>query len=336
MTNRICWAALLMASLLAMTSGFAFAQSGSAWGIGIWYWPDPIPPGWICDMPGQGPFSMMCWVPPRPLPPTSVCPTCFGQGGATAGHPINLTNGNTYIQETDVHVPGLGNGLTLTRTWNSTWPQAQSGTQVGLFGSNWRSTYEERIFIDSTGYLAYARSDGAFWFFESNGSNWTIASPANVGATVTAGSYWTLTFKNGEQRRFDNASGSLIAIIDRNGNTTQLTYDAVSRLTTVTDPASRHLFFTYPDNSSMLVTGVSSDVGLSLIYEYDGMGRLFRVTEPDLSTISFDYDTNSLITAVRDSDGKVLEAHTYDNHGRGLTSSRANGVDSLTVSYPNE
>jgi hypothetical protein len=40
-----------------------------------------------------------------------------------------------------------------------------------------------------------------------------------------------------------------------------------------------------------------------------------------------------LISSVTDSNGKILEAHTYDNSMRGLTSSRANGVDAVTVSY---
>src|SRR5256886_16784570 len=41
----------------------------------------------------------------------------------------------------------------------------------------------------------------------------------------TATPYWTITFQNGEQRRFDGTSGMLTSIIDRNGNTTTLTYD---------------------------------------------------------------------------------------------------------------
>ena len=40
-----------------------------------------------------------------------------------------------------------------------------------------------------------------------------------------------------------------------------------------------------------------------------------------------------MITAVKDSQGKVLEAHTYDSAGRGLSSSRANGVESVTISF---
>jgi YD repeat-containing protein len=55
---------------------------------------------------------------------------------------------------------------------------------------------------------------------------------------------------------------------------------------------------------------------------------------PDLSTISFTYNGQSLITAVTDSNGKILESHTYDAKGRGLTGARAGGVEAVTVSYP--
>jgi YD repeat-containing protein len=208
-------------------------------------------------------------------------------------------------------------------------------SQVGLFGPNWRSTYEERVFLGSDGYMRYARGDGSFWSFGLGGPGWSVAAPANASATLIQGStYWTITLKNGEQRHFDINSGSLTAIIDRNGNTTQLTYDGLNRLVTVTDPVSRHLTFTYASNTSFLITGVSSDVGgLSLTYAYDTQNRLSQVTKPDQTTLTFQYDSNSMITAVLDSNGKVLESHTYDSNQRGLTSSRANGVEALTIAY---
>lgn len=271
-------------------------------------------------------------------PPVAPCPTC-SNGVPVAGLPINLTSGNTYIQQTDVKLPGLGSGLSLARTWNSIWPSSQSALQVGLFGPNWRSTYEERVFPGSgtaVNYMVYARSDGSFWYLGTvNGSTWTLAAPGNSTATLTKGStYWTVTFQNGEQRRFDNTSGNLIALLDRNGNTTQVSYDGLSRLITVTDPASRHLTFGYADGSSRLVTSVTSDVGLSLSYAYDTQGRLTQVTNPDLTTLSFTYNSQSSISSVTDSNGKIIESHTYDSKGRGLTSSRAGGVEAVTITYP--
>jgi YD repeat-containing protein len=104
-------------------------------------------------------------------------------------------------------------------------------------------------------------------------------------------------------------------------------------LITVTDPASRHLSFTYI-GSSFLAGSASADVGISYSYTYDNQGRLTKVTKPDNTTVSLQYDTNFNITAVLDSDGKVLESHTYDGAHRGLTSSRANGVEAVTAAYP--
>jgi YD repeat-containing protein len=288
-------------------------------------------PVWSFDCVVTGPTLASCkFMTDKCHPPTLETHPCL-----RAGKPICLADGDTYIEDVDVRIPGLSNGLTLVRTWNSVWPSSQSSSRVGLFGPNWRSTYEERVFVGSDHYIKYARNDGSFWSFGRRGNAWNPTAPANITATLAEGPpYWTVTFQNGEQRRFETNTGHLVAIIDRNGNTTQLTYDSNLRLVTVTDPASRHLTFSYASPSSYLVTGVTSDVGISLSYSYDGQGRLVQVTKPDLTTLSFTYNAQSLITAVTDSNGKILESHTYDAGGRGLTSSRAAGVEALTVTYP--
>lgn len=269
-----------------------------------------------------------------PAPEDSNC-------NASGGLPIHFADGNTDIAGTDLQVPGLGGGLTLVRTWNSVWPPIESAWRIGLFGPNWRSTYEEQVFAGEDGYMKYSRANGCFWSFGFTGydamQNPTYApvSPANESATLTQGtSAWTLTFKNGEVRTFDRISGYITSIADRNGNTTILTYDSAYRLVSVTDPALRYLYFSYSNPSTYLVTAVSSDFGLSLTYLYDGLGRLIKVIKPDNTFVSYQYDSNSFITAVLDTDGKILESHTYDPSGRGLTSSRAGGVESITVSYP--
>jgi YD repeat-containing protein len=200
-----------------------------------------------------------------------------------------------------------------------------------MFGPNWRSTYEERINIDPTT-PTYVKSDGSLWYFFGSGNSFTLAAPSNIVATLTTDgvNYWTLTFQNGEKKIFSHASGSLLQIVDRNGNTTQLTYNGTNQLTSVTDPASRHLYFTY---TGSVVTSVTSDFGISLSYTYDTSGRLTKVTKPDSSSWNFEYNSASLISSVKDGSGIVLESHTYDSAGRGLTSSQAGGVNAITVSY---
>jgi YD repeat-containing protein len=290
----------------------------TSWG---WFVVGPGPGGWTLAI-----SAMKCSPPPS-------CPSC----GATGGYPIRLDTGDTYIEQTDVALPGLSGGLVLRRTWHSVWPSNELIGSVGLFGISWRSTFEERVFMDPQNYLTYERGDGSFWTFGLGnfGNTFVVTSPASVWATfVDGGSVLTITFKDGEQRLFDHTTGILTAIIDRNGNTTQLAYDSSGRLATVTDPASRHLYFNYGSSYNSLVTSVTSDFGITLSYAYDTQGRLIQVTKPDLTTVSFTYNALSEITAVTDNNGKILESHSYDSKGRGLTSSQANGVNAVTVTYP--
>jgi YD repeat-containing protein len=210
--------------------------------------------------------------------PVETCPTC-----PKAAHPIVMSTGNTYIKQTDISIPGLGGGLSLVRAWNSLWPASYAALNVGIFGPNWRSNLEERMLINNDDhYIRYSRGDGSYWSFAFSGQNpdgtwrYYVVAPANMKATLKTGSNWTITFQNGEQRVFDRPDGPLVgkllSIIDRNGNTTQLTYDVGARLVTVTDAAGRHLNVTYgTGNLSNLVTGVTSDpaAGISLTYTYD-------------------------------------------------------------------
>ena len=306
--------------------GYGGHWYGSCWTILYNCSQTPVPPPGSAGEGGVGP------------PPS--CPSSGGPGGGNApscGSPINVATGNTYIQEMDLAIPGLGGGLNLTRTWNSLWPASQSSQSVGLFGNNWRSTYEERIFMGNDGTIKYGRADGKFWSIIPYGNPVTyhVIAPANVQVTLTQQGVttWTVIFQNGEQRIFNYNTGLLSTIIDRNGNQTMLAYDSANRLISVTDPASRHLYFNYANGSSFLVTSVTSDVGVSLSYSYDTNGLLVQVTRPDLTTVSFAYNAQSEITAVTDNNGKILETHTYDSNGRGVTSSEANGVNSLAVSY---
>lgn len=325
----------------------------------------PLPPG-VFNCSSNG-FAEECQVETDQCP--AICLDCqraqnAAGGTPTAANPINLATGDTFITQSDLSIPGLGGGLSLSRTWHSLFPFTEGVPTSGMFGGNWRSTYEDLIFVDPGGLVKYVRGTGGIWTLglsgiagasETGWANWSysMVAPANGNLSLVynvsltnPAAYWAVTFNTGETRTFSvfncalpgcNALptiGYLTSITDRNGNTTQLSYDTLNRLTTVTDPASRHLYFSYASPLSNLVVGVSSDVGISLSYAYDGQGRLTTVTKPDLTTISFQYDSNSLISAVLDTNGKVLESHTYDSELRGVTSSRAGGVDAVTITYP--
>lgn len=121
-----------------------------------------------------------CGAPPNAS--SETCIACNQGRTAQAAHPIDLATGNTYVTQSDIAIPGLGGGLPLSRVWNSMLPSIQR-SYSNMFGSGWRSTYEERlVFGNSDGYVKYLRSDGSvFSFGVSN-----MASPITYRATAPA------------------------------------------------------------------------------------------------------------------------------------------------------
>ena len=266
-----------------------------------------------------------------------VCPQCQSHAGA----PINLTTGNVWVQQRDYTVPGLGGGLEVVRTWNSLWQFTSPPipAQAGMFGNSWRSTYEEVLTgPDSNNNFKYWRGDGSAWTFTYNSTlnSYSLISPPDVRAqlvsNLTGG--FTLTLPDGTQKVF-NGQNLLGALIDRNHNQTTLAYDTYNRLTSVSSPGGSTLTFTYGDpNNPNQATTAQDGVGTVATYTYDGSSRLTKVTYPDGSALNLTYDPNfSMLLSVTDSQGKLLESHTYDAQGRGLTSARAYGVDSVSLSY---
>jgi YD repeat-containing protein len=224
-----------------------------------------------------------------------------------AGAPIDLTNGNVWVQQRDYSLPGLGGGLELVRTWNSLLGAAAPPNLVGMFGQGWRSTYEEMLAgPDSNNNLKYWRGDGSAWTFTYNASlnSYSLTSPPDERAQLisnpTGG--FTLTLADGTQRVF-NSENLLSAIIDRNGNQTTLAYDSSNRLTSVTSPGGSTLSFTYGDpNNPTQVTTAQDSVGTVATYTHDSSSRLILVSYPDGSALNFTYDPNSsMILKIADS-----------------------------------
>jgi hypothetical protein len=50
---------------------------------------------------------------------------------SSVGQPVNVTNGNMYLQQTDHVLPGVGHMIHLERTYNS------NSIRIGLFGRGW-------------------------------------------------------------------------------------------------------------------------------------------------------------------------------------------------------
>jgi len=122
--------------------------------------------------------------------------------------------------------------------------------------------------------------------------------------------------------------------VDRNNDTTTVSYDASNRITKVTDAVGRNLTFTY--GARRETQSIQDAVGTVASYTYDVAERLTKVVYADGSSLNMTYDPNDMLLSVTDGAGKVIETHTYDQNSWGTSSSRANGVDKVVIQYTAE
>jgi RHS repeat-associated protein len=255
--------------------------------------------------------------------------SCKSRVGSV-GEPVNITNGNMYLQQTDYQLPGVGPVINILRTYNSISPD------IGLFGKGWSSDYDESIKVYNSNYVRWYRADGqATNFMRASGSGPFAPVEGDFYGSViqNVDGTFTVSFKDGSVHRF-NAAGKLTALVDRESNQTSLTYDTSSRLISITDPFGRVLTVT-PDLNGR-VSSLRDALATVATYAYGSNGELLSVTYPDSSAFHFAYTTANgklVLATVTDALGNILETHAYDSQGRAVTSEKQGGVERYTLSF---
>ncbi len=260
----------------------------------------------------------------RPSAPNSV------------GGPINVTNGNMWLQQRDYRLPGLGDPIEINRFYNS---QLEAS---GLFGYGWTTKYDEFLTLYQDRMVKLTMPDGkAVFFGRPDTSTYFRSISADLKARIDKaqdGSY-TLTFEDGRMHKFD-AFGRLLWQADRHGNQTTLTYNSNGVLTGITDAGGQVLTLT--PNANGKIQQISDSIGTIASYEYDVTGVYLKtVTYPDGSKYKLEYtnvvvsgQTRTFLSTVKDALDNVLETHAYDPQGRATTSELDGGVEKYTLSYP--
>jgi RHS repeat-associated protein len=250
----------------------------------------------------------------------------------SVGRPVNVTNGNLWLTQTDFALAGGRHELNVSRTYNSVLDAS------GLFGFGWTSDVEERLMNTGAGgnsdYLQFQSNDGRAYIFGRASTG--VFSPATAGffGSITyASNQFTLTFKDGRIHRFDQY-GNLISKKDRNGNETTFAYTN-NQLTGISDPFGHTLTIT--PNANGKVGQISDLMGVVATYEYDLNGIFLKtVTYADGSKYKFEYvtvGTKTYLATVKDAFDNIIENHDYDSQGRATTSEVQGGVEKYTLNY---
>ena len=267
------------------------------------------------------------------------------------GNPINPHTGNKYQIEEDF--VGTGNfALVYRRYYNS-----NASVISANLGRHWRGMYDKSI-AETNDIAKVIRSDGKV--LEYAGTNGVWDADPNIIETLdeitdaqNQRTGWQFTTSDDTVEDYD-ADGKLLTLTIRNSLTQSLTYNVSSAnggddnsntLDTVTDSFSRSLSFTYDANSR--VSSMTEPNGNTYNYAYDANNNLSTVTYPDETpgnsndnpTRIYHYeDTNFIhaLTGITDETGNRFATWGYNTEGKAIFSEHAGGAERVDFIYNND
>ena len=248
-----------------------------------------------------------------------LCDPCEG---ATAD-PVFLSSGNVAVVDEDPLPPVASQRL--VRTYNS------DEEVVALFGRGWTTILDQRLSVAADGAeqivsVVSARNESLI--FRGSGSSfrqtWPTSRVARDTLTFDATTNtYTQRAAGSQNVSVFRADGTLIALRDLGtGREATIAYDASGLPTSITDSWSGTSWQVTMDAANRRVTSIAVNGRSDLVwsYAYDGSGNLITVTAPGLGTWrTYEYIANRL-TASRDALGHLIESHTYDADGYGVSS----------------
>jgi len=184
------------------------------------------------------------------------------------------------------------------------------------------------------------RANGATLRFELENGVWVNKLNASLTLEELGGNF-VFTDTNDTKETF-NASGQLISITYRNGQTETVEYnltaaqggdDDGSTLDRVTGPFGHALTLSY-DADSRLANVVTPDGTVQYTYNTDG--NLESVINPDASVRQYHYEDTTFpdhLTGITDEGLERFATWSYDAEGRAVTSEHAGGKEFVQLTY---
>lgn len=271
-----------------------------------------------------------------------------------------LSIGTGSKKHADVDFTDTRDGhLHLQRYYNSNYSRIVGKRQdqgpdsvpaVGMFGANWRSSYEKAMYFPDgvSGTLAgMYRDDATFQFFnrQPDGS-WVSNSDIRDTLTETANG-WNYRTSDDAVEMYDLA-GRLQSVHYLDGAVSSLSYDTGGRLHAVHSSTGESLtFYDDPADVDQLVDSVTDHTGRVWKYVYDARSNLEYVVYPDATAGSdadnpvrtYHYENTAYpnaLTGITDERGVRYATFAYDGNGRatsGYQGDDSNPANRIDVDY---
>ena len=257
--------------------------------------------------------------------------------------PINLNTGNFYLNDTDVTLKGYTQDFTIERNYNSL------SSLNGPFGKGWNTTLSERITQDKDLNIVFQRDDGSILKFIKNGNNYISPKGYNLSLerkVVSKKKYdfngdgkdeeypvynYLIKDNDNNVKTFDSM-GLLIEKKDELGLITQYKYDKKKQLTEIITDTKKSIKLSYNDEGK--ISSLTRPDNTTIKYGYTN-GFLTTVTSPEGNVVKYNYNDSGLMTSWVDESGVKQIENTYDEVGRVVKQTDANGNIS-TLNYFND
>ncbi|OQQ13671.1 Wall-associated protein [Streptomyces sp. M41(2017)] len=234
---------------------------------------------------------------------------------------IDYSTGNLMLTGTDFDVAGVGQRLTLARTYNSL------DAPWGKVSQRWWQQYERYLSLGSSEVIFYDSSGATVRFTKNSDGSFTTPKGYSQELKKNSDGTYTLTnWKSGSKDTYD-ANGTLTKATDRNKGSITVTQH---------DESGEHKGFKLTETRSgrwvdLLKTNASQwqakdHTGRTAVFDLDPSGNLWKTTDTEGKTTVFGYDSSGRISKITTPEGRVT-VFTYDDANRVTSMLRATGLN---------
>ena len=233
-----------------------------------------------------------------------------------------------------------GETIDLTATYNSNNADGSRASVNTVMGYGWTHSYNIFLFTQFGAMFRYDGNGRVTKFGLGSGGSY-VTSPGYFETLVkNLNGTFTITQKDQTMYNFALIVGTpflvagpvwrLTSIVDRNGNTTALTYSA-GNLMAVTDTYGRTTSFSY--NAQGRIISITDPLGRTTTFSYDPTGnQLIQITDPTGKTIQYTYNFLFQLTGKTDRDGRIF-TYAYSSN-EPVAVNDGEGTSPATMSNP--
>ncbi|MEV0123230.1 RHS repeat-associated core domain-containing protein [Streptomyces sp. NPDC050703] len=230
---------------------------------------------------------------------------------------IDYSTGNLMLTATDFSIAGVGQQLTLARTYNSL------DAPWGKVSQRWWQQYERYLQILDDEVVLYDASGDTLRFDKAADGSFTTPKGYSKELKKNADGTYTVTNWKSHTKDTYNEHGTLTKVTDKNKGTITVTQH---------DQGSEHKGFKLTETRSgrwidLLKTDASQwqakdNSGRTAVFDLDPAGNLHKTTDAEGKTTTFGYDSSRRLTKITTPEGRVT-VFTYDQANRVTSMLRA-------------